>query len=101
MKTWQKYWLWFCLIIFLMHLVRDIFQEFGIKNFLSMFLYKQQKTQMELVYWQVFNTYVIEISELALASFCLMRKKFGKIGYLTIFVALLFLVLWLYYWFFL
>lgn len=101
MKKWQKYWLWLVLFIFLTHLLRDIFQDIGIKSFLSTFLYRTQKTQAELMYWQIFNTYVIEISEISLASFCLIRKKFKKIGYLTIFIAVLFLILWLYYWFFL
>ncbi len=101
MKRWQKCWLWLALCIFSVHLLRDVLQDLGIRNFLSTVLYRTQKSQTEVVYWQIFNTYLIEVTEIFLASFCLVKKRFGKVGYFTIFVAVLFLAVWLYYWFFL
>ena len=101
MKPWQKYWLYTAAIFFSIHLVRDIMQDAGIHNFLSDTLVKLDISKTPIWYWQVFSTYGFEISEIILIAYCLAKKKFGIPGYLSIFIALFFLIVWLFYWIFL
>ena len=101
MKTWQKYWLIGIAIFFSVHLVRDIFQDLRIHNFLSDTLVKQDLSKTPTWYWQVFGTYLIGTSELLLAGYCFKKRKFGLPGYTTIIVAVLLIIVWLFYWIFL
>jgi len=101
MKTWQKYWLIAAFLFFTIHLVRDILQDLGIHNLLSDSFIKQDFSKTPGWYWKVFNTYVMEISGLMLGSYCTIKRKFGSPGYLTIFIALFFLLVWSFYWLFL
>lgn len=101
MKTWQRYWLYSVIAFFSLHLIRDILQDLRLNTLLSDTLVKSDVSETPVWYWTVFNTYLIEITELLLAGFSLKRGKFGSPGYLTIFIALGFLAVWLFYWFFL
>lgn len=73
-------------------------QDTGFHNFLSDILVKKDLSKTPHWYWQIFSTYVFEISEIILAGYVLKKKKFGQVGYLTIFIALFFLTVWLIYW---
>ena len=100
MKKWQKYWLYFVIVYSFLHITRDIFQDLGIKNILSTILVKSTKSKLP-IYWNVFNTYIFAIIEILLSGFILKRKKFGRRGYVTIFIALIILFAWLFYLFYL
>jgi len=100
MKRWQQFWLWLVVVYSLLHLVRDVFQDLGIQNFLSTVLVRPETPRPPL-YWKVLNTYAFAFLEIFLASLCLQRKKFGRLGYLTILIAVFILFAWSYYWFFL
>ena len=101
MKKWQRIWLYFLIVYSFFHLIRDIFQDLGIKNFLSTVLVNQNPPEISQLYWSIFNTYVFEILEIILGIKCLFINKFGEIGYLTIVIAATILTAWSYYWFFL
>ena len=100
MKNWQKYWLYFIIFYSILHLTRDIFQDLGIKNILSTVLVKYPYSKSS-IYWQVFNTYVFEISEIVLSIIILKRNKFDRLGYSTIIIALIIFLAWLCFWLFL
>ena len=101
MKRWQRYWLYFVVLYSLLHLARDMFQDLGVRNFLSTVLVKPGS--LELPTWWVVagNTYVIAVLETSLAVVCLARDRFGKLGYATILGAAFMVVAWALYWFFL
>lgn len=98
MRLWQKYWLYFLLLYSLLHIIRDVFQDLGVKNFLSMMLVKKEPSRPPII-WTIFNTYVIALIEIILAAICLKRKSFGKIGYLTILIGVFILIMWSFFWF--
>ena len=102
MRKWQKYWLYFLIIYSSTHLLRDILQDSGVKIFLSTVLVKKPSNPEESSFlWTSFNTYLIALTEITLSVICLKRRLFGKIGYLTIIIAVITLAAWLIYWFFL
>lgn len=101
MKIWQKYWLYLIILFFSYHLIRDILQGLEIHTLISDILVKTGMSKAPAWYWKVFNTYMFEITGLILAILSLKRGKFGLPGYLTIFISLFFLIVWLYYWIFL
>lgn len=99
MKNWQKVWLYFVLTFSILHLVRDIFQDFGIDNILST-IFVKSSASVPPHYWLVFvNSYVIEIMGIILAVACFKTKKFGKLGYFTICMMAYFFLAWVIYWF--
>ena len=100
MKRWQKYWLYFVIIIFTLHFVRDIFQELGIKNFLSTFFESPGPPKVSLIlYYTIYNTVVIAIVEVVFAIICLRCNKFGRLGNTTLILAVSLFILWLVYYF--
>ena len=100
MKRWQKYWLYFVIIIFTLHFVRDIFQELGIRNFLSTVFESTGPPKVPLIlYYTIYNTVVMAIVEVVFAIICLRRNKFGKLGDLTLIIAISLFILWLIYYF--
>lgn len=101
MKKWQRLWLIFLISYAIVHIVRDIFQDLGVKNFLSTVLVKENPSKTSFLYWGIFNTYVIAILMIILATKCLKTNKFRKTGFATIFMATFILIIWLFYWFFL
>ncbi len=102
MKKWQKYWLYFNLVIFSYHLVRDIFQSFGIVNFLSTFLESPGPPKVSLfLYYTIYNTYLYAIIEIIFSVICLKRNKFGRLGWTTVMLAVFLFILWVFYYFFL
>lgn len=101
MKKWQRLWLIFLISYAILHVVRDIFQDLGVRNFLSMILVKKIPQRPSLYIGGTFNTYVIAILMTILAIKCLKINKFGKTGFTTIFIATFVLIAWLFYWFFL
>ena len=102
MKIWQKTWLIFGITWSSLHLLRDLSQDFGIRNILSTQFVKHSPYTTASLYWLIFfNTYVYAITVLSLSIYCLKRKQFGKSGYATIMLTGLIFVAWLYYWFFL
>jgi len=101
-KKWQKYWLYLLIFYSSLHLLRDIFQDLGIKNFLSTVLVKKSADPIvSYILWTSLNTYVIAIAEIVLAIICLKRNSFSRLGNLTILLALITVGAWLAYWFFL
>ena len=101
MKKWQKYWLYLVLVYAGVHLLRDVFQDLGIKNWLSTVLVKTGQSKIIYsYYWGVFNTYIIALLEILLAVTCLKRWKFGRIGLLTIIIADILFFAWFFYLFF-
>lgn len=98
MKKWQRTWLYVVLVYATLHLVRDILQDFGVKSFLSeIFLKKPSDPYISKLLWSIFNTYVIAVMGIILAVYCLKRNKFGKVGYLTVFIAVIAHLIWLMY----
>lgn len=96
----QKFWLYFLLVYSLIHIVRDILQDAGIKVLLSTVLVKKPANSLAAsILWTSLNTYVIAIIEIILAIICLRRNDFGKLGLLTIVIAAITLISWLFYWF--
>ena len=103
MKKWQKYWLYFLIAYSLLHLTRDILQDFGVSTFLSTVLVKETYTPTPItnsVLYASSNTYLIAITEILISIICLKRKYFGKIGFLSIFIAGASVLAWSIYWFF-
>lgn len=103
MKKWQRRWLYFLIGYSLLHLMRDILQDRGIRVFLSTILVKSQpykvSEQVITVYWLLFNTYLLESLGILISVFCLFRKKFGTLGYLTFIGSVVVLAAWIIYWF--
>ncbi|MEK7522588.1 MAG: hypothetical protein AAB569_03340 [Patescibacteria group bacterium] len=100
MKKWQKYWLYFVIVIFTLHFIRDIFQELGIRNFLSTFFESLGPPKVSLMlYYTVYNTVAMAIIEVAFSIICLRRNKFGILGKATIIMTISFFILWLFYYF--
>lgn len=96
----QKAWLYLLILFSLLHIVRDIFQDLGINNFLSIVLASPGPPKVSLGwYWTIFNTYIFAITEIALSLICLKRNYFGNLGNTTIFLALSGLLLWSFYYF--
>lgn len=100
MKLWQRYWLYIALSWSVIHIFRDIFQDLGIKNFLSTMLVKQHGYRLPFP-WRSWVTYLIAVVEIILVSYCLKNNRFGKIGVTTIIISVLTISLWSYYYFFL
>lgn len=96
MKKWQKIWLYFIITYAAVHLIRDIFQDLGIKNFLSTIFVKPNPLKGSLI-WVIFNTYVLEISALLLGICLLVRNKFGLLGILSIAAFILTVSFWIYW----
>ena len=100
MKKWQKYWLYFVIIIFTLHFIRDIFQEFGIRNFLSTFFESPGPPKVSLIlYYTIYNTVAVAFIEVVFSILCLRRNKFGTLGKTTIIMAISLFILWLFYYF--
>lgn len=97
MKQWQKVWLYLIVIYAMIHLIRDIFQDLGIKNWLSTILVKPNPLKGSVL-WIIFNTYILEIGALLIATYLLTRNKFEFLGYLTIIGSILTAFFWI-YWF--
>ncbi|MEK7597136.1 MAG: hypothetical protein AAB441_00650 [Patescibacteria group bacterium] len=100
MNKWQKYWLYFVIVIFSLHFIRDIFQHFGIRNFLSTFFESSGPPKVSLIlYYTIYNTVAMAIIEVVFSIICLKRNKFGKLGNSTIVIAISLFILWLIYYF--
>lgn len=102
MNKWQKLWFFVVLVFSFIHIIRDIFQDFGIKNFLSTILASPGPPKVpSSVYWTIFNTYAIAVIEIVSASICLRRNYFGKLGNITLAIAIISMILWFFYYFYL
>ena len=99
MRPWQKYWLVILIFLSLTHILRDIFQDLGIRNFLSVSLVKERPLSDSALYWSFFNTYLFAVLEIFLAIYCIFGKRFGKMGYLSIILAVILILAWIYYYF--
>lgn len=100
MKKWQRYWLYFVIIIFVLHLIRDILQMVGIRNFLSTFFESPGAPKVPLIlYYSIYNTVIIAFIEIIFSVICLKRKKFGVLGRSTVIIAFSLFFLWLVYYF--
>lgn len=97
----QRFWLYFIRAYSLIHLLRDIEQDLGIRNILSTTLVKTKNLSDINPIWSSNYTYPIEITEIILSVVLLIKNKFAFWGYLTIAIAFVTVVLWSYYWFFL
>jgi len=76
-------------------------QDLRIYNLLSDTLVKQDLSKTPGWYWRVFNTYLIGTIEILFAGYCFKKGTFALPGYLTIFIAALFITVWSFYWVFL
>lgn len=85
----EKYWLIFLIGFSGLHIIRDIFQDLGVNNVLSTILVRPHQKFYYDIYWWIFNTYAIAITEIILSLSCLLRNKFDKIGRLTIIIAII------------
>lgn len=100
MKKQETIWLFLVILFSILHLIRDIFQDLGIHNFLSEVLASPGAPKVSTtIYWTVFNTYVIAVIEIGLALTCLKRNNFGKLGKITIGIAIASIILWFFYYF--
>jgi hypothetical protein len=97
MKSWQQRWLWVLLVVSIYHFVRDILQTFGIQTFISTIVVKQGGIHTGI--WNPINTYIIEIVMFVCTLYLLKRRQFGKLGYFTVFVAIMTLLFFFIYWF--
>lgn len=98
----QKYWLYFLITYSLIHLLRDVLQDVGAKVFLSTILVKKPSNlPAAALLWKSFNTYLIAIVEIFFSIICSRRNRFGKFGILTIVIAIITALAWLFYWFYL
>jgi len=96
----EKFWLIFIIGFSILHLVRDIQQDLGINNMLTGILASPGPPKTSVViYWTVFNTYVFELSLFIISVYCLKRNEFGKLGKVTVMIAITSLLLWLVYYF--
>ncbi len=102
MKFWQRNWLFVLILFSLLHLLRDFLQGFGVVTPLSTAFAKNPAyPEISSGLWTIFDTYAIAAVEILLSIACLKRNSFGKLGNLTMFIALIFVAVWLVYWFFL
>lgn len=85
--------------LFLFHLLRDTLQYFKVDNFITTMFVKADTLKTPFWYWIVFNTITIAVAELGFAWYSLKENSFGITGYLTIFLAIILSIAWLYYWF--
>lgn len=97
MKKWQRGWLYLLIGYSTLHLVRDIFQDVGISNFLTDILssnsYKISSPFTNL------STYIIALTEIALALYLLRKNDFGRLGFLTMFIAFVTTLVWFFNYF--
>jgi len=100
MKRWQRYWLYITLSWSITHIFRDIFQDLGIKNFLSTMLVKRAGYRLPFP-WGSLVTYVIAAGVTILAVYCLRKNQFGKTGIATIIITGSAVLFWSFYYFFL
>lgn len=102
MKKWQKFWLYMVILFSITHIIRDIFQDLGIDNFLSTVLASLGPPKVAFpLYWTIFNTYLIAGVEIMLSLICFKKNYFGKLGISTIIIAVSSLLLWSFYYFYL
>ncbi len=99
MKYWQKIWLYLLIVYSSIHLIRDIFQDTGLRNFLSIHLTKSHLNFAPT--WFKYNTYPIEILLILLAIMLLKKNRFGIYGYFSMIIAFFMLSGWFLYWFYL
>ena len=82
------------------HIIRDMFQDLGIKNFLSTVLESPGPPKVAFpLYCTIFNTYLIAGIEILLSVICLKKNSFGYLGLSTIVIAIISLLLWIFYYF--
>lgn len=90
------------MVFSLLHIVRDVLQDAGIRNVFSTVATKHTGSYMAFVLGKtIVNTYVVAPVEIGLSVICLLRKKFGFLGYLSMAVMTASFSAWLYYWVFL
>lgn len=97
----QKYVLFAIAGFYLMHLLRDILQDLNVHVFLADIMVKADKSDTPVWYWQIFNTYLIEISGFSCSLIALVTKRFKPFGFLSVFIFITFLIIWAYYWLYL
>ncbi|KKT75294.1 MAG: hypothetical protein UW69_C0017G0005 [Microgenomates group bacterium GW2011_GWA2_44_7] len=101
-KKWQKALIYGLIVFSLLHILRDLLQDLGIRNTFSSIFTKRSDSYVAFILGRtVVNTYIVAPVVIGLSTFCLARNKFGLIGYLTIIIMAISFSGWLYYWFFL
>ncbi len=94
MKSWQKVAGWVILCFFTLHLIRDLSQDFGLNVFWATVLTKTPRTPYYPLIWQVFNTYLFDLSGIILPVLFLKRNRFGRLGQISVILSLIFIGLW-------
>jgi hypothetical protein len=97
----QKYVLYAIAGFYLLHFLRDILQDLDVHIFFTDLMVKSDKSNTPVWYWQIFNTYLIELFGLGSALAALISNRFKPFGFLSASIFILFLVIWLYYWLYL
>lgn len=95
---WQKSWLFIGITWSSLHLIRDLSQDLGIKNFLSTPFVKPIN-DAPWWFWYVLNTYVYEIFVLLLCFYAIKKKSFYPAGTASLFLTVIIFCAWLIYWF--
>lgn len=89
-------------VFYLIHLIRDLMQDFGIKNVLSTTWVKHSHN-FDINYskylWIFFNTYIIEILGFVFCIIALKQNNFYPFGLISLFFFLVFFGVWLFYYF--
>lgn len=95
----QRLWLILIMGVSVLHFVRDILQELGIKYWISTVLVKPPIAERSLI-WHPYNTLIIELFLIICSLIILKRERFGRLGWLTVFVVIVTGAAWVYYWYF-
>lgn len=98
MKTWQKTWLIVGITWSSLHLIRDVSQDLGIKNLLSIPFVKPV-SDAPWWFWYIFNTYMYEIFVWILCFYAIKKKSFYPAGTVSLLISVIIFSSWLIYWF--
>lgn len=101
MRYFQKALIGILVGFFIIHTIRDVLQDLHIKFILAEVLVKQDLSKTPVWYWQIFNTYVIELSGLTTGFVSLKVNRFKPFGLTCLGFFLFFMIVWNVYWYWL
>lgn len=93
----ERSWVLIVLIGSLLHLLRDVLQEAGIRTWISTIAVKSGPLPTAWI-WHHYNTLFIELFLIGAALVVLRRSYFGRLGWITVAVVLSTLIGFVYYW---
>ena len=98
MKTWQHWWVGGVLAGSIYHLIRDILQFLAVETWITTVFHKEAPANQSLL-WHPMNTVVIESVLILITLAILKRKRFGWLGWSSVFLVLCTLIAFGIYWF--